>query len=132
MVDEIPVAPEPLSSTAASKSPSLQTLKSVSPSVKVTVLPLSLVGYLIMTCLQTSLKYVWTAIDDRDSTANPSKGSLLETAIEVATRPGTAEFLKSDLTAQFHRPLSVPYKGGSPPPPHPVPLLNFFLVVSPH
>jgi len=53
--------------------------------------------------VKTSLKYAWTVIDDRDSASSPSQGSLLQTSLEVAAKPGNAQFVRSEVTSQFHR-----------------------------
>ena len=41
-----------------------------------------------MASLKTSLKYLWTALDTRDCSMNPSTGSYLQGSVEVATPPG--------------------------------------------
>ena len=38
--------------------------------------------------VKTSLKYLWTALDSRDSASNPSEGSFLQGSVEVAVPPG--------------------------------------------
>lgn len=38
--------------------------------------------------LKSSLKYLYTALDTRDSAANPSQGSYLQGSVEVAAPPG--------------------------------------------
>ena len=47
-------------------------------------------------------KYTWIAVDTRDRKNDPSRGSYLESEIEVSSRPGTSEFVKADIQTQIH------------------------------
>lgn len=62
-----------------------------------------------MSSIKTSLKYVWNAIDTRNSQANPTTGEYLQTSLELALPPGTAQFVKTDITTQLHRQLGPNY-----------------------
>ena len=62
-----------------------------------------------LSSVKTSLKYVWNAIDTRDSIGNPTHGEFLQTSLEVALPPGNAQFIKADVSSQFHRQLGPKY-----------------------
>jgi outer membrane protein assembly factor BamA len=60
--------------------------------------------------VKSSLKYIWTPIDTRDSSGNPTIGEYLQSSFELALPPGDAQFFKTDLTTQFHRRLGPNYQ----------------------
>lgn len=69
--------------------------------------PSALVLHSVSSSLKTSLKYWQSIVDSRNSTANPTIGQLLETSVEVALPPGEAQFVKGEVQAQIHVPLTV-------------------------
>lgn len=48
-----------------------------------------------MASVKTSLKYLCTMLDSRDSASNPSSGSFLQGSVEVAAPPGKNAFFLS-------------------------------------
>jgi outer membrane protein assembly factor BamA len=59
--------------------------------------------------VKSSLKYLWTISDTRDSPANPTTGEYLQSSVELALPPGNVQFIKSDISAQFHRQIGPNY-----------------------
>ena len=81
--DEIPL---PSSKVAHAKDISVGLMRSLISSTKI------------------STKYIYT-YDDRDNAATPSTGKYLQSSTELALPTGTAQFIKSELSAQIHRTL---------------------------
>ena len=62
---------------------------------------------------KTSLKYTHTD-DTRDSAVTPTRGSYLNSSVELALPPGTAKFAKFDIQAQTHKLLTPIRLDGQP------------------
>eukprot|EP01036_Dinobryon_divergens_P026227 gene26227-34848_t len=60
---------------------------------------------------QSSLKYAFTLVDDRDSATSPTTGRLLQGSIEAAIPPGNAQFLKSEFQSQYHKTIGPSVNG---------------------
>lgn len=61
--------------------------------------------------VKTSLKYVCTLTDTRNSIGNPTSGEFMQSSVEVALPPGNAQFLKGDFLGQVHRQVGPDYQG---------------------
>lgn len=52
--------------------------------------------------VKSAIKYMYTLVDDRDSSASPTSGKYLKGTVELALPLGTAHFLKTEVDAQYH------------------------------
>lgn len=57
-----------------------------------------------------SAKYSFTH-DSRNNAVAPSSGHLLQSTVEISLPPGSATFLRSEVSAQTHKVLGPPYLG---------------------
>ena len=64
----------------------------------------SAVLYNLASSSKVLAKYSWF-FDTRDSAANPSNGKFINSSVEVALPPGSAQFLRSEITLQNHQTL---------------------------
>lgn len=64
----------------------------------------SAVLYNLASSSKVSAKYSWL-FDSRDSAPNPSNGKFISSSVEVALPPGSAQFLRSEVTLQNHQTL---------------------------
>lgn len=64
--------------------------------------PSSLIVNSATSSWKTAVKYHHTWQDTRDSLVNPTAGQSLETSVEVALPPGQAQFVKTEVTSQYH------------------------------
>jgi outer membrane protein assembly factor BamA len=89
--DEVPTTKVsgavPSTSTAATTS-SAGSAKSDGPGLPATAMASAVTTNTAMSSVKTSLKYLCTLLDSRDSACNPSRGSYLQGSVELATPPG--------------------------------------------
>jgi outer membrane protein assembly factor BamA len=96
--DEIPVAPARGSFLHTQEPPSAPTPTPTLGASAVTM-------HTASASVKSSLRYLCTILDSRDCPSKPSRGSFLQASVEAALPPGTAQYVRSELTAQSHRTL---------------------------